>query len=427
MGEVELDGKADVYSLGVMLYEILCGQLPFRSDLAAEVMVMHVRQAPRPPREIDPSVPPELEALVLAMLAKAKGERPTMAQVSDALRAVLEAAKVSASEPAVAGDVFDPSGLAPAELLPSTASWEGEEEEHTEVSVLAASQGAKELGARAGLAERRDAPPPGPAQGDLGAHDANEATVTHAPAMAPLSQDATTPGAPALVLPPGALDLAATVAHSVVPDPPRPGGLSDTHESLAPAESLGAGGGLRQALARRRMLLPVGLGAVAAIVVLIIGLSRGPAPSGGTVIERSGAGEVAGRGEIRGAATGAAAGAAAGAAQAAAPVPAPRPEPPVCAITSAPEGAEVLRAADRALLGQTPLRVERPPGASSLDVIVRRKGYADQRVALSFGADCRRQVALAPLPRAPGRRNDRAGRPARPAPGGSSVPIPIIH
>ncbi|HEX7842693.1 MAG TPA: serine/threonine-protein kinase, partial [Kofleriaceae bacterium] len=74
--------ETDVYSLGVMAYELFLEQLPFEAETAAEVMAMHLREAPPLPSNLWPDVPPALEALLLAMLAKQPEQRPTMIEVA---------------------------------------------------------------------------------------------------------------------------------------------------------------------------------------------------------------------------------------------------------------------------------------------------------------------------------------------------------
>jgi tRNA A-37 threonylcarbamoyl transferase component Bud32 len=80
--------KTDVYSLGVMAYELFLERLPFEAETAAEVMAMHLRLAPPPPSELWPDVPPALQDLLLAMLSKAPEQRPTMLEVARRLDAV---------------------------------------------------------------------------------------------------------------------------------------------------------------------------------------------------------------------------------------------------------------------------------------------------------------------------------------------------
>ena len=78
LADPQLDGKADVYALGVMLYEMLSDRLPFSAEHSFDYMVAHVRGTPRPLGEVAPQVPPELADLVHSMLAKTPAERPPM-------------------------------------------------------------------------------------------------------------------------------------------------------------------------------------------------------------------------------------------------------------------------------------------------------------------------------------------------------------
>ena len=62
--------ESDLYSIGVVLFELLTGRTPFSGDSAVAVALQHVNQPPPSPRELQPTVPPELEAVVLKALDK---------------------------------------------------------------------------------------------------------------------------------------------------------------------------------------------------------------------------------------------------------------------------------------------------------------------------------------------------------------------
>jgi serine/threonine-protein kinase len=83
----DADTRSDIFSFGILLYEMLTGQLPFRGDHEAATVYSIVNEEPAPPRRLRPELPPALEAAVLKALRKDPQERyPRMRDMADDLR-----------------------------------------------------------------------------------------------------------------------------------------------------------------------------------------------------------------------------------------------------------------------------------------------------------------------------------------------------
>jgi serine/threonine protein kinase/formylglycine-generating enzyme required for sulfatase activity len=85
-----VDGRSDIFSLGVVLFELLTGRRPFRADSREELLEQIANQDVRPPRQWDDTIPKELERICLKTLSKRTSDRYTTAQdMADELRYLL--------------------------------------------------------------------------------------------------------------------------------------------------------------------------------------------------------------------------------------------------------------------------------------------------------------------------------------------------
>ena len=94
----EVDPRSDLYSLGVVLYELLTGKTPFDGETPVEIAMKHLSTTPKPPSALRPDVPPELDMVVMRALAKNPDERYQSAdEMEGDLERVARGAKVSAT------------------------------------------------------------------------------------------------------------------------------------------------------------------------------------------------------------------------------------------------------------------------------------------------------------------------------------------
>ncbi len=87
-----IDSRSDLYSLGVSLYEMVTGQIPFKGDSNFSIMQAQLQQTPRPPIEVKPDLPDPLNQIILMAMAKEPGRR---FQSADAFRNALKGVAAS--------------------------------------------------------------------------------------------------------------------------------------------------------------------------------------------------------------------------------------------------------------------------------------------------------------------------------------------
>jgi serine/threonine-protein kinase len=121
-----VDQTSDLYAVGVVLYEMLTGQVPFTGDTPLEIAMKHLSEVPKPPSDLRPDLPHDLDSVVLRALAKDPAERYQTADEMDAdLGRVAQGLPVDPETETAATAVLSGSGVlaaAPTSVLTRPAA-----------------------------------------------------------------------------------------------------------------------------------------------------------------------------------------------------------------------------------------------------------------------------------------------------------------
>jgi beta-lactam-binding protein with PASTA domain/predicted Ser/Thr protein kinase len=113
-----VDPRSDLYSLGIVLYEMLTGQVPFTGDTPVEIAMKHLSQVPDPPSKLRDGVPHDLDAIVMRALAKDPDQRYESAEEMDAdLARVARGVAVSRETEDAMTQVLSGAGISSAQTM----------------------------------------------------------------------------------------------------------------------------------------------------------------------------------------------------------------------------------------------------------------------------------------------------------------------
>ena len=128
-----IDGRSDLYSVGVMLYEMLTGRLPFEGETPVLVAIQHINSIPIQPRELNPDIPVGLEAIIMKAMAPNPNHRYGSAQeMLDAVQAFQENPDSVPSDTIRISEAEEPTLVIPTSGVREMMEGDDEEEDYLE-------------------------------------------------------------------------------------------------------------------------------------------------------------------------------------------------------------------------------------------------------------------------------------------------------